>query len=59
MSDALSPMRLGVTQEDLEALSHNAILGTLDPRELAALIEVLAQLAVTPGRYWRTSAKLA
>ncbi|MCA9681747.1 MAG: cyclic nucleotide-binding domain-containing protein [Myxococcales bacterium] len=42
-------MRLGVTQEDLDALSRNAILGSLDPHELAALIEVLAQLAVTPG----------
>lgn len=44
-----SPMRLGATQEDIDTLGRNVILAQLDLRELGMLIEVLAQLAVTPG----------
>ncbi|HLT34634.1 MAG TPA: cyclic nucleotide-binding domain-containing protein [Enhygromyxa sp.] len=48
-SETIDSMRLGVTREDLDALSANALLAQLSPRELGMFIEILAQLAVTPG----------
>lgn len=42
-------MRLGITREDLDVLSANALLGQLSPRELGYFLEIFAQLAVTPG----------
>lgn len=47
--ESISPMRLGVTREDLDVLASNVILAQLDARELGDLIEVLTQVAVTPG----------
>ncbi len=47
--ESISPMRLGATQEDIDTLSRNPILAQLTPPELGALIEVFAQVAVTPG----------
>lgn len=44
-----SPMRLGATQDDIDTLGRNAILSQLELRELGMMLEVLAQLAVTPG----------
>ena len=47
--DTLTPMRLGATQDDLEILSSNPLLGQLAPRELGMFLELLGQLAVTSG----------
>jgi uridine kinase len=47
--DAITSMRLGVTREDLDTLSRNALLAQLSPRELGMFIEIFAQVAVTPG----------
>jgi uridine kinase len=48
-TETISSMRLGVTREDLDTLSSNALLGQLSPREIGWFIEILAQVAVTPG----------
>ena len=45
----IDSMRLGVTREDLDVLSANALLAQLSPRELGFFLEIFAQLAVTPG----------
>jgi uridine kinase len=47
--DAVRPMRLGATQEDIDTLSKNVLLARLDPRELGMLMEVFDQVAVTRG----------
>ncbi|MFO7566560.1 MAG: cyclic nucleotide-binding domain-containing protein [Enhygromyxa sp.] len=48
-TETINSMRLGVTREDLDTLSSNALLAQLSPRELGWFIEILAQVAVTPG----------
>ena len=47
--ESIEPMRLGATRADLDTLASNVILAQLDPHELGALLEVCAQLVVTPG----------
>ncbi len=47
--ETISPMRLGATQADIDTLAKNLILAQLEPHELGALIEMFAQVAVTPG----------
>ncbi|MFV8752956.1 cyclic nucleotide-binding domain-containing protein [Nannocystaceae bacterium ST9] len=47
--ESIEPMRLGATPEDIDTLSRNVILAQLEPHEIGALIEVFAQVAVTPG----------
>jgi uridine kinase len=47
--DTISPMRHGVTTEDLAILGRNALLAQLDAREFGQLLESLTLLAVSAG----------